>query len=239
MLVKTRAIVFSSLKFGEADLITTCYTETDGIKSYMLKNILKNKRSAIKPSFFQPLSQLVLVANHKNKGHLEYLKEAKIDTFYHTLHTNVLKSGIAVFLSEILKNTIKEEQPNPHLYQFLKQSFDYLDNTDKFSNFHIGFLLKLSAYLGFSPDSTFKIYPWFNLMNGTFEQTKSDIYSVDGPAVMLLKKFLDASYETTAEVGLTRNERQELLNLIIAYYQLHIQDFKKPKSLSVLHQIFK
>src|SRR5690554_7348769 len=96
MIVKTKAIVFSAIKYAEADLIVTCFTETDGVKSYLLRNILKSRRSPLKPSYFQPLSQLELVANHKHKGTLDYIRDAKILFPYKTLrseeHTSELQS---------------------------------------------------------------------------------------------------------------------------------------------------
>ncbi len=122
MIVSTRAIVFSALKYSEADLIVTCFTEKDGIKSYMLRGILKSKKAGMKASYFQPLTQLNLVATHKNKGTLEYLKEAKVSIPYKTLHTNIIKTGLVMFLSEMLKNCIKEEETNIPLYHFLEKS---------------------------------------------------------------------------------------------------------------------
>ena len=160
MLIKTKAIVISSLKFGESDLIVTCFTETVGIKSYILKNILKTKRRTFSPALFQPLSQLYVVANHKEKGNLEYLKEVKTHYLYRTLHTNVLKSSVAVFISEILKSSIKEEQANPELFKFLSDSFQWIDNNDSFANFHITFMLNLSSFLGFYPDIEHRNFPF-------------------------------------------------------------------------------
>ncbi|WP_339702566.1 DNA repair protein RecO, partial [uncultured Marixanthomonas sp.] len=125
MLVSTKAIVISSVRYSEADLIVSCFTEADGLKSYMLRNILKSKKGKLRSSFFQPLTQLDLVANHKNKGTLEYIKEAKIIQPYQTLHSDVYKSSLVMFLSEILKSTIKEEETNTQLFQFLTYSFQW------------------------------------------------------------------------------------------------------------------
>ena len=69
MVVTTKAIVLSAIKYGDSDLIVKCYTEK-GIKSYLLKRILKAKRGKLKVSYFQPLTQLELVASHNEKGRL-------------------------------------------------------------------------------------------------------------------------------------------------------------------------
>ena len=154
MVVATKAIVFSAIKYSEADLIVSCFTESSGIKSYLLRNILKSKKGKLKASFFQPLTQLEIIADHKNKGTLEYIKEAKVYYPYQTLHTDIVKTGLVMFLAEMLKNCIREEEANEDLFAFLEQSFQWLDKNDEVANFHIFFLLQLSLYLGFFPDAT-------------------------------------------------------------------------------------
>jgi len=238
MLVSTKAIVVSSLRYSEADLIVSCFTEADGLKSYMLRNILKSKKGKLRTSFFQPLTQLDLVANHKNKGTLEYIKEAKIIQPYQTLHTDVFKSSLVMFLSEILKSTIKEEETNTQLFQFLAYSFQWLDLHEGYADFHILFLLKLSQYLGFYPDTSHIEYSYFNIQEGTFEKQFDDHFSAEGNEVEALKQFVNKDFNELAEIKLTKNTRTATLNLMLTYYQYHSQGFKTPRSLAVLQQLF-
>ena len=84
MIVSTKAIVFSAIKYSEADLIVTCFTQKEGIKSYLLRRILKAKSGKLKASQFQLLTQLDIVAYHKNKGTLESIREAKVIYPYQT-----------------------------------------------------------------------------------------------------------------------------------------------------------
>ena len=78
MLVKTKAIVISSLKYQEKSLIVKCLTQSDGLKSYFVPNAFAAKKSNQKIAYFQPLSLLEIEANHKNKGALEHFKEIKL-----------------------------------------------------------------------------------------------------------------------------------------------------------------
>ena len=59
--ITTKAIVLSSLKYSDTSLIVKCYTEQEGIKSYIIKGVLKAKKGGIKVAYFQPLTQLILV----------------------------------------------------------------------------------------------------------------------------------------------------------------------------------
>lgn len=238
MVIATKAIVISTLKYAEADLIVSCYTEIAGIKSYLLRNVLKSKKNSIKASYFQPLTQLALIASHKNKGTLEYIKETKVIHHYKSLHTDIIKSGLVLFLSEILKNCIREEESNPELYEFLEANFRWLDQNENYANFHIYFLLKLSKYLGFYPDASNIDAAYFNISEGNFQSVRLNNYCLEGEQITQFKKFFNINPNTLSTIKLSKNERQNVLELILTYYSFHVQGYQKPKSLAVLHQLF-
>ena len=78
MVVSTKAIVISKIKYNDSDLIVKCYTASSGVKSYMIKNALKSKKGKIRPAYFQLLSLLEIEADHKETRSLHYLKEKTI-----------------------------------------------------------------------------------------------------------------------------------------------------------------
>ena len=238
MIVATRAIVLSSLKFGDSDLIVKCFTASSGLKSYLLRNILKSKKGKFKVSLFQPLTILEIIASHKNKGNLERIKEAKVNYSYRTLHTQIVKSSMTIFIAEILVTTINEEAEDIDLFNFIEESLLWLDKSVKISNFHILFLLKLSMYFGFYPDTDTLEKSYFNLMEGVFQDLNTDKYSEKSQRVANLKEFFGIDFDKSNEINLKKIERSDLLTLLLQYYQLHLHGFKNPKSLVVLNQIF-
>ncbi|WP_121665937.1 DNA repair protein RecO [Mesonia aquimarina] len=238
MLITTKAIVIHSLRYSEADLIVTCFTESSGIKTYLLRNILKSKKGKLKKAMFQSLTQLEIVANHKNKNTLESIREAKIDIPYKNLHTDIYKSSISMFLAETLKNTIQEEEENIALYRFLSQAFQKLDELEKFANFHLFFLVHLTHYLGFSPNLSSTKHPYFNLLDGDFQIAETNKYCISNQNSELLKQFLKSDYDNFASIKLNKIRRQSFLEMLLLYFQLHLQGFRKPKSLEILNQLF-
>ena len=143
MLVTTKAIVLNAIKYGDSNLIVKCYTELEGSKSYLLRGVLSSKKGKLKTAYFQPLTQLKIVANHNNKGTLNSIKEAQVINHYKTVFTNITKQSIVFFLSEVLTYSIQEEENNTELYQFLEASLGWLDSNEKIANFHLYFLLSL------------------------------------------------------------------------------------------------
>lgn len=238
MHITTNAIVLSAIKYGEADLIVTCFTEKKGRKTYMLRGVLKSRKGKIRASYFQPLTQLEIEANHKDKGTLDYLKEVKITHSYQSLHTDVYKSSLVLFLSEILKNTIQEEESNTSLYKYLAYAFQWLDVSNEYANFHIAFLLELTRFLGFYPDDSQPEKLYFNMLDGFFQEEVTNIYCEKGTSVEILKQFFGIQFDEIPAIKITKQQRSEALQLVLLYYQLHLHGFKKPKSLDVLQQLF-
>ena len=238
MIVTTDAIVLSKLKYRDNDLIVRCYTREQGIVSFLIYGILKSKKGKSKIAYFQLLSQLQVTFNHKESKGLQSLQDIRVSQVYTSLHSQVLKSSIVMFLAEVLSAALKEEESNTALYSYLENTLMWLDVHDQFANFHLLFLLKLTKYLGFYPDVTQINDPYFNLMEGHFEPQETGKYSISGEQLNLLKTLLDASFETLPEIKINAKQRQNFLNLMLRYFELHLGSFKTPKSLEILNQVF-
>ncbi|MFV8225238.1 DNA repair protein RecO [Christiangramia aquimixticola] len=238
MVVHTKAIVISALKYGEADLIVKAYTLSNGLRTYMLKGVLKSRKGKFKASMFQSLTQLDIVANHRDTGKLEYLKEAKVIANYHNLHTHPVKQALVMFLAEMLRNSIHEEESNEALFKYLEYSFQYLDATPHIANFHLLFLLNLTRYLGFQPELGVRDLQYFNLLDGIFQEVSTNDYCIEGKNVDLLKSLLGTEFDALQHIKMNKATRSDFLNMLILYYELHIEGFRKPKSLGVLNEIF-
>lgn len=236
MIVHTQAIVLSAVKYNEKSLIVKCYTLAEGIKTYFVPTAFSSKKSQQKVGYFQPLTLLDIVANHKNKGSLEHFKEIKIDTPYYSIPMDIVKSTIVLFLSEVLSFAIKEEEQNEELYTFLKTSFLWLDMHDEVANFHLIFLVELSKYLGIFPDNNDDNLPFFDVKEGMFV-THLGLESLDAYQTTLFKNLLLLKYDADRNI-FKSSERQVLLKTLVDYYSYHLDGFRKPKSLEILREVF-
>ncbi|TCP28098.1 DNA replication and repair protein RecO [Tenacibaculum skagerrakense] len=237
-LVSTKAIVFSTIKYGDTSLIVKCFTLEEGIKSYLIKGVLKSKKGKLKAAYFQPLTQLHLTANHNNKGNLNSIREAHVTIPYETIPFEIKKQTIVLFLSEILSNIIQEEEKNEGLYNYIETALIWLDSHDVISNFHLLFLMNLSRYLGFYPDTSNINASAFSLIEGSFTNSSYEKLTLTNENLTLFKKLLGINFDAINTVSFNKNERQTLLRSIIQYFELHLEGFKKPKSLDVLETVF-
>ncbi len=238
MRVTTRAIVLSSIKYGDTSLIVKMFTESDGLRTYLLKGILNSKKGRLKMAYFQPLTQLEIVAVHRNKGSLERLQEVRVTYPYESLHTDVVKNSLAFFLAEMMGNSIQEEDRNEGLFHFLEAAFQWVDHNRQIANFHLYFLLEVTKYLGFYPDVSPPRNEYFDLQAGQFTSRPSLNPVISGDELILFEALLGTNFDAIHRIRISKNERQALLQKIVLYFELHLHGFKKPKSLEILNEVF-
>ena len=123
MIVSTSAIILSKVRYQDNDLIVKCLTRDLGVISYMVKNISTSKNSKNKFAFFQLLNILDLESNYNPNRSIQYIKDLKIRYNFTSLHTNIYKSSVVMFLSEILSNIIHNESKDLELFDFIEESF--------------------------------------------------------------------------------------------------------------------
>jgi len=237
MIETTKAIVINTIKYGDTSLIATCYTEKSGLKTYMLKGILKAKKAKVKVAYFQPLMQLNITANHNTKGTLNSIREIEVINFYNSIYSDIKKQSITLFLAETLYYSIKEEEQNASLFKYLETSLLWLDTHETVSNFHLLFLLNLSKYLGFYPETKNIDFPYFNLLEGKFTNTYK-LNTISREKITQFKKLLGINFDVIEQVNFSASNRQDILAILIQYFEFHIEGFKKPKSLNVLKSVF-
>ena len=236
MLVKTKAIVLSAIRYQEKSLIVKCFTKSDGLKSYFVPSAYSSKKSSQRIAYFQPLNLLEIEASHKNKGVLEHFKEVKIATPYYSITANIFKSTIVLFLSEVLHHSIHEEEKNEPLFEFLESALIWLDNHDEVANFHLILLLEVTKFLGFYPDTSDIEMPFFDIVEGVFA-TLHGLNSISENETYLFKKLIELKFDSDQKI-FSSNERYVLLKTLLEYYAIHLQGFKKPNSLEVLREVF-
>jgi DNA repair protein RecO (recombination protein O) len=234
--VKTKAIVISSIKFQEKSLIVKCFTQSHGLKSYFIRDAFSGRKSNQKIAYFQPLTILEIEAVHKNKGTLENFKEIKVSTPFQSIHSDIYKSTIAIFISEILHHSIHEEEKNESLFSFLETALLWLDHHNEIANFHLILMLEMTKYLGFYPDISDMDMSFFEMIEGVFTPFHA-ISSLTEHETNLFRKLISLKFDNDQKTFHVI-ERQIVIKILIDYYSFHLDGFKKPKSLDVLKEVF-
>lgn len=240
MLHKTRGLVLHHIRYSESSLIVKIYTEAFGIQSYLVKGA-RSKRGSMRNSMFQPMTLLDLVVYNRAKSDLQHIREAGISEAFHSISSELRKSSIAIFLAELLLKTLKEEEANEELFEFLYSSLHFFDmQTEGIENFHLYFMVQLSRFLGFHPQGEPSgLQSIFDLREGKF--TDEQISHSDRIEGSLSQAFYMLTQATAAELNemmVPRAIRLELLDALLLYYQIHLNGLGTIKSVEVLREVF-
>jgi DNA repair protein RecO (recombination protein O) len=234
---KTKGIVFRTLKYSESSIIADIFTRERGMRSYIISGI-RSSKSKMKAGLFQLMTMLDMVAYDKGNDKLARIKELHLAHHYKELPFNVIKSSIGIFMLEVCRNVIIEKEANEELYDFLEGWFMYIDDTQlPINNHHLLFLLELSAYIGFRPEHNYKEGYHLDLMEGTFVSIPISAYFLDATLSRSFHKLLHTDRASVNNLNIPSPTRRALLESLITYYKLHVDQFKEIKSLSVITTI--
>lgn len=222
MITKTQGVVIGYIPYGESSIIARIYTLHHGYMSFIV-NSVRSSRSRQSIAYFQPFTFLDLVIYFNSNRDLHRISEYKPSNSGFSV--DIKKQTIMLFLAEILDKILRgEKEQNTSLYTFLKESFIYFKSQPYQPNFHIQFLLKLTPFIGLSILSGSSIY---KNMDKVSDHSELESY---------LESLIHSEYDSMNTVN--GETRRNALEVIIQYFQHHIDGFGKVQSLKVLTQIF-
>ncbi len=229
---KSEGVVLRSLKYSETSLILDIYTQLHGMGSYIVSGVRKAKSKS--SNVYHPMTIINLVAYHPGES-LSRIKEGSYAYRYKNLDSDIFRSAIGTFFVDLVKSSIKEKEANESLFHFIKQTLVQLDTNPLHGLLPILFALDLAPYLGFQlGENHSSENPYFDMMSG--EYIDNDIrhsYILNDHLSQIL---YDVSTQRTA-VKLDKIDRRLLLDALMQYYKLHIEEFKELRSLPVLRTI--
>jgi DNA repair protein RecO (recombination protein O) len=240
MIHKTKGIVLHYIKYGETSIIAHIYTRDFGRQSYIVQGVRK-KRATLNRNLFSPLMILNMEVYHKDKRDLQRIKEVSPIIYFNTIPFNIKKSTIAVFIAEMLSLSLKEEVANNTLFDFLTNAIQILDTENNgYVLFHHLFLIQLTKHLGFFPacreDGQNN---YFDMRDGIFRLAPPSHQNYLNPELSgALLTLMQNSFRGLHALNFDHGLRENLLNKILEYYDLHKISIGKIKTLQVLKDIF-
>jgi DNA repair protein RecO (recombination protein O) len=240
MLHKTKGIVLHYVKYGDSSIIAYIYTDIFGRQAFIVNGV-RSKKSGIRLNYFQPLSILELDVYYRPNRDIQRIKDLKIFVMLHTIHNNIVKSTVALFIAEILYKTLREVEPNKPLFDFIYNSIQILDlKNEGIENYHLVFLLMLSRYLGISPvieDN--KIIEFNNIkQQSLFKNDRGISLILTEEEKRALTHIYKYSFNNLEKIKLGNNVRSSLLSKFVEYFKIHLEGIGNIKSLAVLKEVF-
>lgn len=154
---------------------------------------------------------------------------------------NPVKSALLLFACDFLNTLLRENQPDTTLFDYVDYSMAHMmASRQSIANWPVCFLIGLQRHMGIEPDAaSFREGALFDMVNGRF----LSVPSVDG---RYLDPMQSAHAALLARMNLrnmhhfryTRQQRAELLDILLEYYSIHCAPVTNLSSLPILRSIF-
>ncbi len=240
MLSSVNVIVLRAFMFGDTKMMVDVLSREEGRMSCVFKTG-SSKRGKSRRQIFQPLSQLELTLERKTPGQLATIRDAHISTAFRSVQFDPYKLSITMFLAETLCSVTKSEQSSPTLFDYISDSIQWLDNADAgFSNFHLVFLMRLTKFIGFFPNTEDYTEGYcFDMENGCFVPFATSEHGfLNAEETKKMHALMRMNYSTMHLFRMSHTERNRCLDVIMEFYAMHVPNFGELKSIKILREIF-
>ena len=198
-----------------------CIDSENGRCSYLLRGAGKSGRASA--GMLHNLAILDIVSLGNPKSSLAYLKEFEPCVQLNSLRSDLDKSSVALFISELLYRTIVAQNQDERLFSWLCDAIVKLDAAQgDIANFHLWFLAGFCTVMGFGPSA---------------ERDFEGSQLLGGKNLELLAQ-LSAGFESAMAIPLNGRRRREFCDRMIRYISFHLGMNLNIRSLDVLHELY-
>lgn len=246
MITTTESIVLRGTKYGETSLVSTQFTRTYGIQSYMVQGVrtASGRGRSSRAGLLQPGMILDITVYQKSGANLQRLKEFSPAVIYNSIHDEVIKNSVALFSVEVLLRLLPESAPLPELFDF---ATDYLQSLDRarvgdVGNYPLYFVLECTRFMGYELSGAYsEATPFLNLAEGGFSaeapKEGTRVTGQDSEALAALMR--TGRFEDLGRIALNGESRQRLLEWFLAFLARHTDHMGQIRSLAVLQAVLR
>ena len=222
---KELGILIDKHHYSESSSILNFYTLEKGYASFIFKGVKKkgkslNQLGLYEISYFKrPESELGIIQT------MDYAWTPS------NLYTQPQKVMLVFFMADVLKQTIKQQGPDPQLFEYVQaQLIDLETRTDDFI-FPTQFLAQYMQFLGYAPLFDEEDASAFDIERGMFTNTPSGSKYVQDPAVL---SFLKAQFLKETTEKYPKDVVRKCLEVLVNYAELHLPNFSLKVTMEVI-----
>lgn len=237
---KLEGIVINVIKYNDKHNIAHIYTDKLGMLPFLVRQGTTHA-SRMRNAMFMPLSLIGFEARLQPGRELGTLHDVRRTAMLMSIYSDPMKNAVAMFVSELLSHTIQEQEQNMVLYSYIKSCILRLEESRaSIANFHICFLYQLGQFIGIQPDiDSYHEGYWFNMSEGVYTQHPHAGAKMLPPSqAQVLPLLSRMTFDNMHHFKFTRDQRNEMLEIILGYYRLHHSTLGTLRSPEVLKQLF-
>lgn len=212
----TEIIVLSLTKVRDNSVVLHTLSAEYGRRSF-ITSVSKGTAMAM----FLPLNILEAEVVENPRSELWRIRNISVKYPLNGIRTDVFKNSMTLFMSEVLYRALRDRVNEDGLFEWCEKNILTLDAVaSDFSNYHLRFLLELSAALGFRP-------------------SVEDLYPFAGSHLQDIRQLIELPFAESMMIPLNGNSRNEIAQSLLDYLSGHLESQLNVQSLKVLGELFR
>lgn len=234
----TTGIVLHYLKYSDTSIIVKIVTRELGVRSFIVKGI-RSKKSKLNVNQLRPLSLIDMEVYLNDKREDQLGRLVNYMSCNSVIKEDIAKNTSIIFIAELLYKCVEEGDVGVGFFEFLWDSILILHKSERFSTFHLVFMLNLAKHLGFFPNAENAIRgSRFDIHEGVFVSFSQFSDSCMPLAVSTnLASLIGVDVESHERFQIPHEERNELLDQLLLFYNAQLPNMKKINSHHILREV--
>jgi DNA repair protein RecO (recombination protein O) len=226
LIVNTPAIVLKSFSYGESSLIARCFSKNNGKISLIIKGAKSTKSPKV--SYFQPLSYVDIIYNHKVNRELQVLSKVNFREYWSKILDDLYKISLSMTILEITDKVLSDNDPHPSLFLVLKEVLKSYNNACVDPNLLFWFYeCALLSDLGFRP----------NLEDPKLAGLVLPDIKNDSDCIIILSTLLAGNINKLPKKRVTKETSSLISNYLWKLMSYHFEGLSTIKSFSVVKKL--
>jgi DNA repair protein RecO (recombination protein O) len=242
MIHKTEAIVLRTQVFQESSLIVGLYTRELGSRSCLVKGVRTAKGSK-KHALFQVGNVLNVVLYEKPGRSLQHISESEFALHLVQTSHQPQRMVYAMLACEVFAQAIRQEEPDPRVYSLLR---NYLQQTNLIQQGYFAalghLLVQLLNQCGICPQLELPEQLPDPLPALEFDAQMGCVqvanFGVTDTTAVLLTYLIRLQRDSLPSIQASPTERKKFLKDVFRFMELHLPEFRSPRSLEVFEAVF-
>ena len=223
-----QVIILHRRNYSETSLIIKGFTKQFGLQSFIFKGGKKKAHALF------PCSVCEIEFYKRPESDLLQLTAAQMNRSLQ-IQFHPIKTSISFFIAEIIQNCVHENQQDERMFEYLARAIHLLDESNRVESYPVEFMFNLTSFLGIQPQVNDQRGEYFSLEDGVIDTNgQQGIYVERGQGVEVIRSLCLGQ-----EIDFNRDNREEALQLLIRYFQMHIPGFKEPESYPIVREVLR
>lgn len=219
---KSKIIVLHQTKYSDSSAVIHAVDSSGGRRSFLARGLGKGRAGSAKARELHPLSLLDVVSYESPGSSMAYLREWSPVATLESIRSDIVKSSIALFISELIYRTLRDDAYDTELFEWLCKAILNLESMESIcANYHIWFLSEYCSRMGFRPSGT--VEP-----QGILQPSE----------ITLLETILNSTVEEVMRIPLNASSRVSYARNMVKYLSYHLGTAINLKSFEILHELF-